>query len=837
MFDPISAPNPLGVNGTLLVPECDDTWVAAIPPGAPEVPVLRGAFRWWYHDRQGRQSFAVDRHEAERKGERKTFVPLTLWQGADGCLTWRRKHPPAPISLYGLWDIDRRPEATILVVEGEKTADATNRLVPDCIVVTSFGGSHAAHKSDWSPLRQRDVVIWPDNDAPGRAYAVAVAAHARTASATSVRIVDVPADWPVGWDLADPLPGGTSVETLRALIKNAGSVGSKGSDAGKSLEGCGKQSASPAAALGFHPSSAGSKIDAPEPAWAEVQPAWLPSGFRQHECGSIWFEHAEETWRWLCSPISVEAKPRNGANEQWGRLVRVRDCDGVWHEWAMPMAELAGAGDGYRAHLFNLGLELAPGSKARDALQRLLTAANPAARARCVTALGWHHDAYVLPDGVIGDAGGERYVLQSGAPPVHAFQAGGSLEGWQEEIGRPASGNSRLIFSVSMAFAASLLSPIGMEGGGIHWRGSSSTGKTTMGEVAGSVCGGGRHSYKTTWRTTENGLEGTAALHNDGLLVLDEIQQVSAEALGQIAYMLANGQGKQRMNRRGQLREQYFWRLLFISNGEIGLADKLKESRVNGGRIMAGQQVRVLDLPADANKGFGVFDHLAGFASGQALADHLKAASAQHYGHPLRAYLRRLVIEQPFEAIRQFVAGFVTEVVPSGADGQVCRAAARFGLIAAGGETARRFGVVRWPDGEAMDVAAQMFRGWLAERGGTEPAEITAGLVAVRSFLEAHGSSRFAPWTEPDLVVHQRVGYARQHEGGMAYYVLPESWRSAVLAGHDATIIGRAMARRGYLKTNDDGKLSTKQRLPDGSERKVYVVLPSLFTPVEGGST
>jgi putative DNA primase/helicase len=556
---------------------------------------------------------------------------------------------------------------------------------------------------------------------------------------------------------------------------------------------------------------------------------WLPSGFRLRGDGGIMYEAEAEQWEWLCSPIVIVAATRNVEGEAWGRLIRLRDRDGSWHEWAMPMAELAGAGDGYRARLLAMGLELAPGTKARNALHRLLTSADPQDRARCVSTLGWHGDVYMLPDEVVGKTEGERYVLQSTAPLVHAFRCGGTLDGWCGIIGKIAAGNSRLVFSISMAFAAPLLRPLGMEGGGIHWRGGSSTGKTTTGELAGSVCGGGPNGYKVTWRATDNGIESVAAMHNDGLAVLDEIGQVSAEALNATAYMLANGQAKRRMTRDGAPRSTPAWSLLFLSTGEIGLADKLRESKRGEGRLMAGQQVRVLELPADAGAGYGVFDHLADFTSGQALADHLKSASATNYGHPLRAYMRRLVVERPFDRIRRFVDAFVDDVTPAGADGQVRRAAVRFGTIAAGGETAQRYGIVPWPEGEATATAKRLFDEWLAERGGSEPAEIEAGLTAVRRFLEAHGTSRFATWAEPERVVQNRAGYSRPGEGGLAHYVLPEQWKSDVLAGHDAGLIAREMVKRGMMKATADNKPQTKQRLPDGTERKVYVVLPAIF--------
>lgn len=90
-----------------------------------------------------------------------------------------------------------------------------------------------------------------------------------------------------------------------------------------------------------------------------------------------------------------------------------------------------------------------------------------------------------------------------------------------------------------------LLEPCGLEGGGLHFFGPSSCGKTTALKVAGSVCGGGgKHGYIRQWRLTDNALEGTAATHCDNLLCLDEIGQASSRVVSEVAYMLANGQGR-----------------------------------------------------------------------------------------------------------------------------------------------------------------------------------------------------------------------------------------------------------------------------------------------------
>ena len=133
-----------------------------------------------------------------------------------------------------------------------------------------------------------------------------------------------------------------------------------------------------------------------------------------------------------------------------------------------------------------------------------------------------------------------------------------------------------------------------MEGGGFSFEGGSSSGKTTALQVAASVWGGPVHVK--SWRLTDNALESVATLHNDGLLILDEVGQVNARVLSEAAYMLANGSGKSRSGRDGSLRRSHVWRLIFLSSGELGLADKLAES---GMKSKAGQEVRFVGLPVD----------------------------------------------------------------------------------------------------------------------------------------------------------------------------------------------------------------------------------------------
>ncbi len=113
---------------------------------------------------------------------------------------WKAGAAAAPRPLYGLPSLAKA--GPVYVVEGEKSADALIRRGHAC--VTNQGGAKAAKKADWKPLAGRDVILWPDYDAPGVQHAKDCRAMLR-GIASSVRTVDVQAMDPdkEGWDAAD----------------------------------------------------------------------------------------------------------------------------------------------------------------------------------------------------------------------------------------------------------------------------------------------------------------------------------------------------------------------------------------------------------------------------------------------------------------------------------------------------------------------------------------------------------------------------------------------------------------------------------------------------------
>lgn len=336
------------------------------------------------------------------------------------------------------------------------------------------------------------------------------------------------------------------------------------------------------------------------------------------------------------------------------------------------------------------GLFVAAGRTAREAFTTFLAAVRTGRRARAVARTGWHGTSFVLPDETLGGGGaggdGERVLLQTETAVPHAFTRQGTLADWQAAVAEPARGNSRLILALATALAAPLLHLVGAESGGVHLYGKSSTGKTTCLDAAASVWGGGE--YTRTWRATVNGLEGVAAAHSDALLCLDEIGQVDGRIAAEAAYLLGNGVGRVRARRDGSARQPQRWRLLFLSTGETRLADKVAEDGRR--RPTAGQEVRVLDVPAEVEGGLGVFEALHGAATAADFADRLRQAAKRCHGTAARAFLARVAADTGRAAAlaTQFRGRFIAAHRPAGATGQVVRAAERFSLIAAAGELA-----------------------------------------------------------------------------------------------------------------------------------------------------
>ena len=531
----------------------------------------------------------------------------------------------------------------------------------------------------------------------------------------------------------------------------------------------------------------------------------------------------------ISGSLDVVAMVRDKDSGQWGKLLQWEDPDNRSHEWVMPMLALQGDSAEVLRELAAGGLELIQTSKARFALMEYLGACNPSPRVRGVDRTGWHQCeggyVFVLPHQVIGEAA-EDIRFQSNIA-ARAFSVAGTAEGWRSEVAALCAGNSRCVLAMCTGLAAMMLEFSGLESGGVNLRGGSSTGKTTALKAAASLFGSA--SYVNRWRATSNGLEAVATLHNDSLLILDELAQVDPREAGEIAYLLANGQGKQRSGRTGTAKPRQTWQLLFLSAGEIGLAQHMAEG---GKKAKAGQEVRLIDVEADAGQGLGLFDTLHGYSDGAALSQAIVAGAVRHHGHAVLEFARVLAADA--SELRPFIESemrlFIEQCLRGQtSEGQVHRVCARFALMAVAGELATSNGVTGWQQGEALQAAKRCFGEWLNTRGTGANSEPAAMIEAVRSFISKHEESRFTDLDQQALLqkTANRAGWRRKAGEGNEYLLDPSVFKSEVCAGFDPATVCRVLVDAGCMEFTIEGgkqRYTIKRRFGGEAPRRVYVI-------------
>jgi hypothetical protein len=163
---------------------------------------------WTYYDGNGDVLGYVARYDPP--GERKQIVPWTF--SSDG---WGMGQWPVPRPLYRLQELEARPDDPVLVVEGEKAADAAAGLTGSPYVSCTWpGGAQALNRAHWQTLRGRKILLWPDADAAGIEAMQRLAAILQPIVA-EVKVID-PSGQPDGWDCADS--GWTRWSDARAWI-------------------------------------------------------------------------------------------------------------------------------------------------------------------------------------------------------------------------------------------------------------------------------------------------------------------------------------------------------------------------------------------------------------------------------------------------------------------------------------------------------------------------------------------------------------------------------------------------------------------------------------------
>jgi putative DNA primase/helicase len=518
----------------------------------------------------------------------------------------------------------------------------------------------------------------------------------------------------------------------------------------------------------------------------------------------------------VSSPIFVEATTFDGLGSNYGRYLKFQTRLGEWKNTYIPMTMLADKSFALQRELLNEGCDI-DFDRYQD-LNRYISTADTDKVVKITTKTGWmSNDCFVMPHKTIGE---QSYFYQ-GFKSNNPYSEYGNIEDWQQQIAEYCRGNPILMFSISIGLAAPLLKMSGMiNGGGFHFFGASSKGKSTLSLLTASIYGKPLDFMKS-WRTTTNALEATAEQYNDGVLVLDEISQSDGRDLGNAIYTLANGKGKARSDRNGAAKNIKNWQIMMMSNGERSIDSHCESDKDSA----AGQMIRLLNIPIFGQ--FGVFNELHDKKDGRELSEYLSQAYQNNYGTAGVLWLEKLIKNKPEVKILldEMTNRFITKAEKAKLgtlSSQQMRAMKMFALVALAGELSGIYGVTTWQKNESINAAFECFVQWKQYHGNTDgDIEQTQILRLIKNYVDLHGNSRFQDVVDAGdgKSIYMQAGYKKWDGAEKGYiYLFNRAALKEALCGHDFNLGIKTLIEKRWLTTASD-RADTQHRINKEQKR------------------
>jgi putative DNA primase/helicase len=421
--------------------------------------------------------------------------------------------------------------------------------------------------------------------------------------------------------------------------------------------------------------------------------------------------------------------PKNDISKRAKFIVKFRDHDETMNTISIPRSYLSNISK-IKTHLLDEGYDVPENSNVSlddhalwTGIKEMLMKGSKDTKFNIVARPGFHGHCYLTANNkIIGTPDGYRPFLD---PDINLFKGTvshkGSLDEWKLNVAPAGSHSTRIMTATCAGFSPYLARWADMETGGFHLFADSSTGKSTCLYIANSILGP-RDSLKK-WDSTATALEETATTYCDLLLGLDEIGLLEgspaqvAQAARKAVYQLTSGMGKSRSGvfRDVSLQNAQRWTTCILSTGESSLFDQAFEAGISR---KIGEQVRVVDIPADAGGEYGIFESLPDEMEGnpKKYAELLDKQSKKYYGTAHIKFLEKLTkhLSKDEDNVRTKIAErmehFLDKNDVSRVIGHQGRLAKRFALAYAAGISARKFGVLDFSEKEVFNGISKCYR-------------------------------------------------------------------------------------------------------------------------------
>ena len=446
--------------------------------------------------------------------------------------------------------------------------------------------------------------------------------------------------------------------------------------------------------------------------------------------------------------------------------------------------------------------------KNRDQLKQLLTAvADSDAPEEWVyeTRTGWTQDrqAFVLVNGVIGNPETKIVGVNRSCEPGDRsgkLSTAGKWKSWRSSVATLARLSTTLMFSLSVAFAAPLLTVTNRQSFAINLLGQSRSGKTIATLMSASPIGTARVADLISWNVTDAGLEERLAEFNDMVFPIDELATMKEKKeqkylrIRNLAYTIAHGSPTTRHSSfiESHGGEQQAWRSIALTSNEGSIRDlahAVKQERQHG------EALRLIDVPAVFDGLDHIFDRVPTDSDTSNFQDwkrqtfkKIANACEQNHGRAFRKYIKALIADHSKvkTAVEEKISFFVNEVCDE-FDGDVARdVAEKFGLIFAGGTLGIQYKLLPWDETELLDAVAKSYvaaRALLPDDGVSR----RQGITALRAKL--HELPRISKNTAAEIDFDEIDGYRKRRKKVNEYVIKCDAFNSIFVSRNQRSLV------------------------------------------------
>ncbi|MBE9395654.1 DUF927 domain-containing protein [Pontibacterium sp. N1Y112] len=511
----------------------------------------------------------------------------------------------------------------------------------------------------------------------------------------------------------------------------------------------------------------------------------------------------------------------NDSGGNWFTRLSFRTNAGFEQQCLISAGDLAGNHNAVCSQLGKLGVYVSPDLQLRREFIKYLMLGAATPPQPTVDQFGLHlgSGAFLLPQETIIPSWATQPVPELSAEraqDVGAIHQAGSFEEWQAIIAQ--AGTPLNIFMLSLAFTCVISRLMNAEAIGVHAYGGSSNGKTNSARIAASVFGNPGlegASFIDKWYSSDNGIELKCKARDGLTLILDELRQFNGR-FEAVTYTIFDGKGKTRMNGDLQRVQELSWFVNVISTGEFSAASM---TRMTGGAVYMGAQIRLLDLPMmEMNS-----DSEVTLTSAE--ADRLRHALNTQYGTAGPEYVRRLFeSSSSLDELRNKVGALMDEIgaelAPLFNKGNaVQRVLPKFALIQTAGEIAVDLGILPYTVEQVQGAVKSAIQAWL--EGLEAPSDAERAVNALRSSV---------------IENPQRIHYLRTDYQSSAppvcyadrnFYYFTDEQIKKVIDHVTPTTVAKTLRDQGLLHTDEARRLKVKRAIPGfikDKEPRVYAV-------------